>query len=140
MSSFLTSDGKPFFGGTYFPRESFMDLLRKAAAAWRDQRPKLVEQAGQISERVALMSAAAGEAVEVGSELVSEAVRQSLGRHDDRLVDRPRTSGEVPLRRPALPRLCWGYAQLGPVGRGLARAWTQLQIPSAPRCYEPGQP
>ena len=85
MSSFLTSDGKPFFGGTYFPRESFRELLRKAAVAWRDQRPRLVEQASQIAARVALASAASGEAVEVGSDLVGEAVRQSLSRHDDRL-------------------------------------------------------
>jgi len=85
MSSFLTSDGKPFFGGTYFPRDSFRELLRKAAGAWRDQRPKLVEQAIGIAARVALVSAASGEAVEVGSDLVGEAVRQSLVRHDDRL-------------------------------------------------------
>ncbi|MCP4204365.1 MAG: DUF255 domain-containing protein [bacterium] len=83
MSSLLTSDGKPFFGGTYFPQDSFRELLRKVADAWRDQRPLLVRQAEEVADRVALFSATSGEVVDVGSGVVTEAVRQSLGRHDD---------------------------------------------------------
>lgn len=85
MSSFLTSDGKPFFGGTYFAQGAFRERLRTAADLWRDQRPLLVKQAAEVAARVAQLSATSSEVVEVGSDLVSEAARQSLQRHDDRL-------------------------------------------------------
>jgi uncharacterized protein YyaL (SSP411 family) len=51
MSVFLTPDGKPFYGGTYFPPEphhgmpSFGQILQSVVHAWHDQREE-VEQAG----------------------------------------------------------------------------------------------
>ncbi|HET7702551.1 MAG TPA: thioredoxin domain-containing protein [Candidatus Limnocylindrales bacterium] len=51
-SVFLTPDGKPFYGGTYFPPEphhglpSFRQVLAGAARAWREQRLEVVA-AGQ---------------------------------------------------------------------------------------------
>ena len=43
LTMFLTPDGAPFFGGTYFPKEGryglpgFLDLLPRVAAAYREQ-------------------------------------------------------------------------------------------------------
>jgi len=85
MSSFLTSDGKPFFGGTYFPRATFVDLLQKAAAAWQQQQPQLLEQAQEVADRVARVTATAGEVEQVGIELAASAVEQVLAQHDERL-------------------------------------------------------
>ena len=51
MSVFLTPDGRPFYGGTYFPDEprhgmpSFRQVLAGIDGAWREQRPDL-EAAG----------------------------------------------------------------------------------------------
>jgi len=51
MSVFLTPDGKPFYGGTYFPDTarhglpSFRDVLAGVAEAWRERRTE-VEEAG----------------------------------------------------------------------------------------------
>ena len=51
MTVFLTPDGKPFFGGTYYPPEprhglpSFGQVLRGVAEAWEERRGE-VEQAG----------------------------------------------------------------------------------------------
>jgi uncharacterized protein YyaL (SSP411 family) len=51
MSVFLTPDGKPFYGGTYFPDEprhglpSFRQVLQGVDHAWREQRGE-IEQAG----------------------------------------------------------------------------------------------
>jgi uncharacterized protein YyaL (SSP411 family) len=51
MSVFLTPDGRPFYGGTYFPDEprhgmpSFRQVLEGVDRAWREQRTE-VEQAG----------------------------------------------------------------------------------------------
>src|SRR5207248_1916003 len=56
LTMFLTSDGQPFWGGTYFPKTSrygkpaFVDLLREVERVFR-QEPKSVEQ-----NRSALMS------------------------------------------------------------------------------------
>ena len=51
MSVFLTPDGRPFYGGTYFPDEprhgmpSFRQVLEGVDRAWREQRAE-VEGAG----------------------------------------------------------------------------------------------
>ena len=51
MSVFLTPDGRPFYGGTYFPNTrrhglpSFRDVLEAVASGWQDRRSD-VEQAG----------------------------------------------------------------------------------------------
>ena len=49
MTVFLTPTGEPFFGGTYFPRDSFVTLLRRVAAAWQDQRTELMDQGRQLT-------------------------------------------------------------------------------------------
>jgi uncharacterized protein YyaL (SSP411 family) len=65
MSVWLTPDLKPFFGGTYFPPESrwgrpgFSDVLREVARAWRDERPKVLQGADTIVDR--LRQATSGE-------------------------------------------------------------------------------
>jgi len=53
MSSFLTPEGRPFFGGTYFPPGPFTDLLRQVARAWRERRDEVETQAGNIARAVA---------------------------------------------------------------------------------------
>ena len=58
MTVFLAPDGRPFFGGTYFPPEgrhglpAFRDLCRAVADAWRDRRDDLLDQAGELTARL----------------------------------------------------------------------------------------
>src|SRR3954447_25681867 len=58
MTVFLTADGEPFYGGTYFPRvgrpgmPSFTDLLRAIDDAWRTRRDELLEQASSMSDAI----------------------------------------------------------------------------------------
>ena len=49
MTCLLTPDGRPFFAGTYLPRETLLDLLDRASALWRTRRDDLVDQAREIS-------------------------------------------------------------------------------------------
>ncbi len=55
LSVFLTPDGKPFYGGTYFPpkdsfgRPGFERVLLDIANAWKNRRAELLESAGNIS-------------------------------------------------------------------------------------------
>jgi hypothetical protein len=67
MSVWLTSDLKPFFGGTYFPPESrwgnpgFGSVLTQLAEAWKSQRGQIDESARSIVEQLQkAVSVAAG--------------------------------------------------------------------------------
>jgi uncharacterized protein YyaL (SSP411 family) len=55
LSVFLTPDGKPFYGGTYFPprdmygRKGFDHVLLAIADAWKNKRAELLESADKVS-------------------------------------------------------------------------------------------
>jgi len=59
LTMFLTPDQAPFFGGTYFPKESrygligFVDLLERVAAAYREQGPAIAEQNRRLKAALA---------------------------------------------------------------------------------------
>ncbi len=53
MSVFLMPDQKPFYGGTYFPRGPFLELLGKIEGAFRTRRADLQKQADQLAEGIA---------------------------------------------------------------------------------------
>jgi uncharacterized protein YyaL (SSP411 family) len=54
LTMFLQSDGKPFWGGTYFPpapaygRPSFRDVLTQMARAWREQQGEIDQQSSSL--------------------------------------------------------------------------------------------
>jgi uncharacterized protein YyaL (SSP411 family) len=56
LTMFLTPDGAPFFGGTYFPRTSqhgrigMLELLPRVAQAYRDEGDRLAEQNRRLAE------------------------------------------------------------------------------------------
>jgi uncharacterized protein YyaL (SSP411 family) len=58
MTVFLMPDGRPFFGGTYFPKNargnmlSFTDLLRRIDDVWKTRREELAEQADELTESI----------------------------------------------------------------------------------------
>jgi uncharacterized protein YyaL (SSP411 family) len=59
LTMFLSPDGTPFFGGTYFPREpryglpGFAGLCERVAEAYRDRRANIAAQAVEIREALA---------------------------------------------------------------------------------------
>ncbi|HET9147078.1 MAG TPA: thioredoxin domain-containing protein [Acetobacteraceae bacterium] len=64
LTMFLTPEGEPFWGGTYFPpsprwgRPSFRQVLAAIADAWKNDRARLAEGAGALIRRVAAQGAA----------------------------------------------------------------------------------
>ncbi len=56
MTVFMTADGRPFFGGTYFPREprygmsSFYQVMQAVHDAFVNKRAELEEQASNLTE------------------------------------------------------------------------------------------
>lgn len=59
MSVFLTPDGAPFFGGTYFPpvrryqMPAFSDVLLGVVRAWQEERDKLIATSQELTSHVA---------------------------------------------------------------------------------------
>jgi uncharacterized protein YyaL (SSP411 family) len=54
LNAFLTPNQKPFYGGTYFPKQNWMQLLQSIATAFRDNRPELEESAERFTETLAV--------------------------------------------------------------------------------------
>jgi uncharacterized protein YyaL (SSP411 family) len=85
MTVFITPDGAPFYGGTYFPKTgrpgmpSFTDLLLAIDDAWRNRKDELLEQAARLTEaiRTATAFAGAGDGPP-GRELLDDAARGVL--------------------------------------------------------------
>ncbi len=48
MTVFLTPDGHPFYGGTYYPKAQFLQLLAAIDDAWRNRRGEVDGAAGQL--------------------------------------------------------------------------------------------
>lgn len=50
MSVFLTPDLQPFFGGTFFPRRDFLQLLANIAKVWKTEPQKVLNSGAQIAQ------------------------------------------------------------------------------------------
>jgi uncharacterized protein YyaL (SSP411 family) len=53
LNIFLTPDGKPFYGGTYFPRRKWQNLLFQIAETFQKQQREIYATAIQITEHLA---------------------------------------------------------------------------------------
>jgi uncharacterized protein len=59
LNVFLTPEGKPFYGGTYFPpvnlhnRPSWKSVLRNISTAFQEQRAEINEQADHLTKHIA---------------------------------------------------------------------------------------
>ena len=52
LSTFLTPEGRPFFGGTYFPAEEFLKVLQGVDELWRDRPGYVKAQAAKLAQAV----------------------------------------------------------------------------------------
>jgi uncharacterized protein YyaL (SSP411 family) len=85
LTAFLTPDGKPFYGGTYFPpsdaygRPSFKHVLLSIAAAYREKHAEVLEQARMVESaisRAESSSAGAGKVSAAVIDAILESARQ----------------------------------------------------------------
>ena len=81
MTVFLTPEGEPFFGGTYFPPAprhglpSFRQVLEAVAQAYRERRAEVAESARQLVEAVRESSELAPSSEPLTDSILSEAAR-----------------------------------------------------------------
>ncbi|MFD1982048.1 thioredoxin domain-containing protein [Mesorhizobium newzealandense] len=89
LTMFLTPDGKPFWGGTYFPREprygrpGFIQVMQAVDKAWREKRASLNQSADGLTTHV--------EARLAGSHAKTVLARdtlENLARGIDGMIDR----------------------------------------------------
>ena len=76
LTAFLTPDGKPFYGGTYFPpadgygRPSFRRVLLSIANAYKEKRGDVVEQAQMVENSIAQSESFAGRGGQVSRSVI----------------------------------------------------------------------
>jgi uncharacterized protein len=90
MSVFLTPDGAPFFGGTYFPPDdrhglpSFGRVLEQLELAWRDRREEVTSSAAEIHRAISESMSIAPSPSPVTLEGLDAAARQIASSYDAR--------------------------------------------------------
>ncbi|MEY3655777.1 MAG: hypothetical protein RL114_135 [Actinomycetota bacterium] len=52
MTVFLTPTGEPFYGGTYYPRDTFVKLMEAVDDAWRNRRDELQQNVDALVETI----------------------------------------------------------------------------------------
>lgn len=83
MTCFLTPDGRPFFCGTYYPKEGFLQLLSAVSATWRERRDEVEEASDNIAGELRKMaSGLPGAGPAVAPELCDRAVAALLSELD----------------------------------------------------------
>src|SRR3954462_660960 len=77
LTAFLTPDGKPFYGGTYFPpqdhygRPSFRRVLLSIANAYKEKHGDVVEQAAMVESAIAQSESFAGRSGRVSGKVIA---------------------------------------------------------------------
>src|SRR5450755_2010446 len=88
LTAFLTPDGKPFYGGTYFPpsagygRPSFRQVLLSIANAYKEKNGDVVEQAAMVENAIAQSESFAGKDGRVSAKII-DAIQTSAFRMFD---------------------------------------------------------
>jgi len=90
LTGFLTPDGKPFYGGTYFPpqdqygRPSFKRVLLSIAQAYREKNGEVVEQANMVTNAISQAESFAGGRGDLSPAVVDAIAQSALKMFDDR--------------------------------------------------------
>jgi len=90
LTAFLTPQGKPYFGGTYFPpedrygRPSFQRVLQTMADAFRSRRSEVDESAGSVMQAIEYNESFSSRSSGAGPELVEKLVDACVKQFDAR--------------------------------------------------------
>ncbi|MFZ0991325.1 MAG: thioredoxin domain-containing protein [Candidatus Sulfotelmatobacter sp.] len=88
LTAFLTPDGKPFYGGTYFPptdgygRPSFKRVLTSIANAYKEKHGDVVEQAKMVESAIAQAESFAGRRGQVSAGIIAAIEKSAFGMFD----------------------------------------------------------
>jgi uncharacterized protein YyaL (SSP411 family) len=89
LTAFLTPDGKPFYGGTYFPpadaygRPSFKRVLLSIAQAYRDKHGEVLEQAQMVESAISRAESFSGGGGKVSATVIDAIVESARKMFDE---------------------------------------------------------
>ena len=90
LTAFLTPDGRPYFGGTYIPRDDRYGrpgigrVLEAMAQVWRDRRDEALETAGSVMAAIEHNESFSGRGGELSLSLVEKIAGSILAQFDPR--------------------------------------------------------
>jgi uncharacterized protein YyaL (SSP411 family) len=90
LTAFLTPEGKPFYGGTYFPpddhygRPSFRRVLLSIASAYREKNADVTEQAQMVEHALAHAEAFTGKSGRFSPSVIEAIVKSAVSAFDEK--------------------------------------------------------
>ena len=90
LTAFLTPDGRPYFGGTYFPRDDrygrpgFGRVLLTMAQVWRDRRDEALESASSVIAAIEHNESFSSRGGDLNFALVDKIVASAVSQFDPR--------------------------------------------------------
>jgi hypothetical protein len=90
LTAFLTPDGRPYFGGTYFPRDDrygrpgFPRVLLTMAQVWSDRRDEALDSAASVMAAIEHNESFSGRGSELSLSLVDKIAASALSQFDPR--------------------------------------------------------
>jgi uncharacterized protein YyaL (SSP411 family) len=90
LTAFLTPEGKPYFGGTYFPpderygRPSFQRVLLTMADAFANKREDVEDSAGSVMRAIEHNESFSGRGGELGAPLLAKLMDSAMKQFDER--------------------------------------------------------
>lgn len=82
LSMFLTPNGEPFYGGTYFPKQDqqgragFFTILHTIAHHWHSEEGDIIKQSRHLTQHIKAELDRSGERIDLPSDLLKRAVEQ----------------------------------------------------------------
>jgi uncharacterized protein YyaL (SSP411 family) len=89
LTAFLTPDGKPFYGGTYFPpddhwgRPGFKRVLLAIAGTFREKHDEVAEQARMVESAISRAESFAGKSGEFKPTIIDAIVKSAMEMFDE---------------------------------------------------------
>jgi hypothetical protein len=90
LTAFLTPDGRPYFGGTYFPRDDrygrpgFGRVLLTMSQVWHDRREEALESAASVMSAIEHNESFSGRGGELSLALVDKLANSAIAQFDPR--------------------------------------------------------
>ena len=108
LTAFLTPDGRPFYGGTYYPKTprfgmpSFTQLMHAIDDAWRNRREQLEEQANNLRQSLRRDVIATGASDDSGLTVdmlatAADKLMQGMDRENGGFGDQPKFPNPISL-------------------------------------------
>jgi uncharacterized protein YyaL (SSP411 family) len=89
LTAFLTPDGKPFYGGTYFPpedhygRPSFRRVLTSISDAYHEKRADVTEQARMVESAISQSESLSGKGTAFSPDVIDSIVKSAVSMFDE---------------------------------------------------------